>query len=572
MPSEHVLDTVYPATEEERTQPYAKRLYIVAVILAISLGIVVRAIYVLPAEFPLNDGGMFYTMVQDLQHAGYRLPAFTTYNDAEIPFGYSPFGFYVAGIFEDLTPFDLLDIMRWAPFIVSGLSIVAFYRLASSLLADMAALTAATFAFALLPSSFVWLIMGGGIARSWGFLFAILAVHQVYLLYTCRTNWRIVTTAFWVGLTALSHLGTVSFLTYTLIIFFLIYGRNTYSLISTVLVAIGALVLTAPWWAMVVLTHGWEPFLAAMSSGSSVFSSDPEPRHAVIRYLVQLGVGGGMTYEPFFPLIGVLGLFGILASLTPNRIVLPIWWLSILVLEYRAPATFGSIPTAMLAGICIVDVIIPLLIRGFERVNEGGHRLIADCPDSGRGPLLRHAKWSIVLILSAMACYASASTVVKHPSVRTQMRFLETLSREERLAMQWVSSATPEGSRFLVLPEHEWSFWASDKTAEWFPALATRTDIATVQGSEWKLGQTSFYQRKEQWKLLLPCVSTTPSCFENWAKDFGLTFTHVYISQAAYSKDDSYRLCCKHLIRWLKEDPHYTVIYEKPGAIIFSRQ
>ena len=569
MLSEHVLNRTYTGSVDERTQSNATRLYLFAMVAAVCLGILVRALYILPAEFPLNDGGMFYTMVQDLQHTGYRLPAFTTYNDTALPYGYSPFGFYVAAVLEDLTPLNLFDIMRWVPFIVSSLSILAFYRLARSMLTNLAASTIATFAFALLPASFVWLIMGGGIARSWGFLFSLLAVHQLYLLYTRRTSWRIATAALWIGLTALSHLGTISFVAYTTIVLFLLYGRDRQSFFSTVLVAVASVVFTAPWWATVVLTHGWEPFLAAMSSGSSIFSSDPQTRRGMLKYLVQFGVGGGLTYEPFFPLIGVLGLFGILAALTRRRIMFPLWWLSVLVFEYRAPATFSSIPIAMLAGICLTDIVVPRLSAAFRGTDT------ADAPafhTKRRSTLAPGSHWVVGIVLAALVCYAGVSTVIKHPVVQTQMRFLESLSSEERAAMRWVSVMTPSESRFLVLPEHEWSFWASDKTAEWFPALAKRRDIATVQGSEWKLGQDSFTQRREQWKALLPCVSTMPSCFENWAKDLGLTFTHVYIPQPVYSQDDAYRLCCKHLIRWLKEDSRYAVIYEKPGAIIFARQ
>ena len=60
---------------------------------ALLFGAIVRFYPAISNGFPLNDGGMFYTMVQDLKANGYALPQFTTYNHADIPFTYPPFGF-----------------------------------------------------------------------------------------------------------------------------------------------------------------------------------------------------------------------------------------------------------------------------------------------------------------------------------------------------------------------------------------------------------------------------------------------------------------------------------------------
>ena len=118
--------------------------YWIALGLAIALGITVRAFHVLSHDFPLNDGGLFFAMVRDLQAAHYQLPAFTSYNVAEIPFGYSPLGFYLAGLLDDLTPLTLLDIFRWLPLTVTALIVVAFAWLAHALLASRTAVIGTT--------------------------------------------------------------------------------------------------------------------------------------------------------------------------------------------------------------------------------------------------------------------------------------------------------------------------------------------------------------------------------------------------------------------------------------------
>ena len=75
--------------------------------LAILLGGFVRLAHVIPNDFPLNDGSLFYTMVQDLRAAHYALPDTTSFNQAGIPFAYPPLGLYLAGFLSDIFKLDL---------------------------------------------------------------------------------------------------------------------------------------------------------------------------------------------------------------------------------------------------------------------------------------------------------------------------------------------------------------------------------------------------------------------------------------------------------------------------------
>ncbi len=164
---------------------WAERAYLVIAAIGIGLGFLVRFLHVtaLGQGFPLNDGGMFYAMVEDLRAAGYALPAETSYNGGDIPYVYPPFSFYVAAVLVDLGGWSLIDVFRFLPLIVSTLTIVAFYPLARAVLGDREWAAVATLFFALAPRAFDWEIAGGGLTRSFGFLFAILAINQAYRLY-----------------------------------------------------------------------------------------------------------------------------------------------------------------------------------------------------------------------------------------------------------------------------------------------------------------------------------------------------------------------------------------------------
>ena len=247
------------------------RTYALALALAIALGVAVRAYHVLSQDFPLNDGGLFYAMTRDLQAAHYHLPAFTTYNDARIPYGYSPLGFYLAAAVDDLTPLTLLDAFRWLPLAASCLIVVAFAALARTLLASRAAVVAAVVAFALVPRSFVWMLMGGGLTRSLGLLFALVTLRQLVRMYTTR-SWRLVPgVAAAAALTVLSHLGTAPFVGFSGLLFLLAYGRTRLAGAMSAAAAVGAAVLSAPWWATVLASHGPGPFIAAGATGGSIF-------------------------------------------------------------------------------------------------------------------------------------------------------------------------------------------------------------------------------------------------------------------------------------------------------------
>ena len=67
---------------------------------------------VLAAGFPINDGGMFAVMVDDLRVSQYALPVYTSYNLSNIPYAYPPLGFYLGRVTSDLLGFDSVTVAR----------------------------------------------------------------------------------------------------------------------------------------------------------------------------------------------------------------------------------------------------------------------------------------------------------------------------------------------------------------------------------------------------------------------------------------------------------------------------
>ncbi len=518
------------------------RRYTVALGLAIALGVAVRSYHVLSQDFPLNDGGLFYAMTRDLQAAHYHLPAFTSYNEARIPFGYSPLGFYLAAALDDLTPLSLMDAFRWLPLVTSCLIVVAFAALARTLLASRAAVVASVAAFALVPRSFIWMLMGGGLTRSLGLLFALVTLRQLVRMYVTRSWRQVPLVAAAAALTVLSHLGTAPMVGFSGLLFLLAYGRNRQAVAMSVVAALGAAVLSAPWWATVLSYHGPGPFIAAGATGGSIFRSlNPMD---VVETLAHFGLGTG---ESVLALIGMLGALGFFYAMAMGEWVIPAWWITIIVMDARQGSTFATVPIAMLAGVAVVHLLLPAM----------------------RGPLgvtLRRsagrARWTPAAVLGLFLVFSAVTALTRSPKVVGGLPELVGLSPAERSAMSWVGRETPTSARLLVVAGTSWEI---DKNSEWLPVLAQRVSVATVQGYEWRpLGE--FAHKKREYIGLQGCAGWVDRCLSDWSRATGVSYTHVYLPKPATGA------CCRILRYSLDRDPEYRLVYDGPGAALYARR
>jgi hypothetical protein len=521
-----------------------------ALALALVLGAFVRLVHVLSSDFPLNDGGLFYVMIEDLRRSHYALPMYASYNSAGIPFAYPPLPFYVAALLSDLTRLPALEIVRLVPAIISVLTIPAFYVLSRSLLPSATQSAFAVFAFALLPRAFEWLIMGGGLTRSMGLLFALLALHQALKLYRSRDKRFAISTALLAALAVLSHPETALLTALSIGVLFLFAGRNRDGWTLSILVASGVTILTLPWWGTVIARYGFSPLLSAAQTGDQAWYS----WFALVLF--------NFTDEPLLQVLGFMGLLGLFACLAQRRFLLPAWLAAVFIVEPRSAPTYGSIPLAMLAGIGLDQVVLPAL-AGLERASRV----------TRNGQNKRDAVWqtelghtlggtTAKLALTFFTLYALLAAWSVRLSARTP---LNPLPQSEREAMQWVSRNTPAESKFLVitLARH----WSLDAPSEWFPALTGRISLQTVQGHEWLPGE--FNEFADHYGQLQACTLQDADALEEWADRAGHGFTHVYISKkgimASGLKD------CRTDLSNSLLGSGYTLVYENEGAAVFRR-
>jgi len=504
--------------------------------IAILLGGIVRFVPVLMAGFPVNDGGMFYVMVEELKANHFLLPTFTQYNLAGIPYAYPPFGFYVSALVSSLFHIPALDVVRWLPPLVNTLSLLAFYLMANEILRSRTQAALATLFYGLVPDSFGWAIMGGGITRSFGLLFLFLTITYANRLFTRTSNLPV---PFWehAGLTAL--FGTLAFLSHpetgvqaaaACILLWLFRGQSKQTMLWSVAVALGVVVLTAPWWGTVLAQHGLAPFLSAMQS------SDDGTFH--LAQLLTLQIGGGV----FFNLTVAVGLIGLLAVLAKKRFLLPIWLVLPFLVDPRSASGMALMPLSMLAALGFDQVLAPALLSLRER----------------EGELLADRFVTLSMIVTAFYLFFNSSVYGLGLAGAS-------LSVGDRETIAWVDANIPPGSDFLLLTGEQYSM--KDPFQEWFPALTEQHSQTTFQGAEWTL-DADFFPFYGELVSLQHC--TNVECIKAWNERTGLKHRYLLIKKLPEGSPSPLQGSLALLLDSVRNSSDYEIVYETGDVAIFE--
>lgn len=494
----------------------------------LTFGLILRLFPGLWSGFPINDGGMWYAMIRDLRANQFILPAFTTYNNLQIPFAYPPLGFYVAGLFG-LLGISELTILHWIPILVSIALIFVYRRFAISLLGDRARAAAATLFFALIPGNYDWQIMGGGLTRSLGILLFVLAIHSVYLLFK-NGNWKSVLRAgLFCSLAVLSHPEISLATAVSGALVWLFYGRTWRKTFHALLVALTTLALTAPWWGSVLAYHGTAPFLSVVQTGaytesklSSLFAAFLAP-------------------AALFSVYGLLRVTGVIWGLAQRRFFLVAWALLPYFTEPRSAGGISYLPSSLLIALAVTEAL-PAL---YDLIQRKMGRAVSPRDFTQRG-------WLTFGLFGVLIYFFIAGVLLDFSLANTSLK--PPLPQE---AMEWVKQNTPADSQFFILTRN--SGIMTDPIQEWFPALAERRSQTTMQGLEWTLGP-QFFPRLNAMILLQKCDDV--ACVENWSAENGLGYTYVMIEKNKQTKN---------LLASFSADEKYSLVFENSKYSIFEK-
>lgn len=493
---------------------------------ALLFGLMIRLAAPMSANGPVNDGGLFFQMTRDLQANRFALPETTAYNNSDIPFVYPPLGFYLAGIIQSALKISLLDIFTYPPAILSTLAILAFYVLALQFIQDKLHASIAALFYAMIPKSFDWTVMGGGVTRAPALIFSFLALAFAYKLLKTKEPRNVIPLSICASLLALTHPEITFQTAFSVLILALFFLRDKKTFLHLLATAAIALAFTSPWWLIVFHRHGIAPFQAALTAHPKDYASS-------LLYLVQFNLSG----EAILDLVSVLGLIGLLADFRRRDFFLPAW-IGLSFLSDPRAAPFASLAPLLL-----------LAVRGLDSTLNG-----LALPSPNEDVFDSNFARRVLLGLSA---YLFLSGMIASMQMGNQLRLLP----EERDALAWIHDNTPADSRFLVLTGDA---ALSDPLSEWFPALTERTSLVTAQGHEWT-PELPLRESLREYANAQSCLNQDVSCLSTWDFDF------IYIRRARPNAEGGIDSQPSILEQSLRDSNKFVVVYDSEFAVIFSR-
>jgi len=497
-------------------------------ILTACFGLYVRLFPHFKTNFPLVDGGMFYTMIKDLQASHFVLPVFTTYNQAEIPFAYPPLAFYIAGLINAITGVSLINIIKWLPAFTSILIVPFFYYFVKQVLNSEPKAALATLIFTLTPNSYWWNIVGGGLTRSMGTLFFVITAMSAYKMYREKTLIWIIATILSGALVVLSHLAWALQSAAVILLLWFFWGRNRQGIVNSVIVAVGILLLTSPWWITILQHHGIQAFLQA---GLVTHS-----RWLFWTILFALSFTGEYT-----TVIAVFALIGFFIHLAKKDYFFPLWAILCLIADPRGGIPASIFPFTVLAMSAIIDGIAPRLFNA--KTDDQLHDSLTLSLNSKVGRLF----FGFFIILFLYDSYSVSNTLS-----------YQVLGAEEFEAINWVNSNTKTTDRFLILDEQ--SNPLLSPFTEWFPALTDRRSIATIQGTEWLDGDKHYNEQLPVITSLHQCLYQDASCLYDLQDKMTDKYSFIIISSRNQIP----------LLNSLENHPDFKLVYSSPTIKIFQ--
>jgi hypothetical protein len=500
--------------------------FLFLLVLFFLLGSALRLYFFAGGNFPIHDGGFFYVLVKDLITNKFHLPEYSTFNNANIPFIYPPLGIYIIGMIETITKVDRLYLFRFIPMIITILTILSFYFLALQINRNKWEALASTTAFSVLPMSFTWLILGGGVTRAFGAFFGTIAITFA-INFIKSGEWKIgILASIFCGLSVLSHPEWAWFLFYSLGLFCIINLKNNprVNLLRSFLLFLGTSVIILPWIVTILRLHGRSAFLPLLDNGFSRLND-------VINFIFL-----NWSRELSFPVFTLLATVGIVNSIIRKEWFIVLWLPLIFFLQGRAADQKAIIPLSLLAGV------------GAKKIFE---LLIA------RFPKKYHVR-ILTLTISGIYIYSLICSILFFTNSFTP------ISNKFLKGIDWIKQESPARSKFLVMTGTEWT---QDKYSEWINALSGRESISDVQGYEWL---PDFNKRISRYNQLQYEYSNGMIDLVSW-----IAQNNIHIDYIIFPKENIIELNNRfnepsHHLNDARNYPGVKVVFENDGILILD--
>ena len=506
----------------------------IVLILAYLIGIIVRWNFIADSDFPINDGGFFFSLISDLIENRFRLPDVSSYNLAGIPYSYPPLAFYIVGVINKLSGIPIMVLLHYLPFGFNILVIPVFHSLSKVFFPEGKFLRAlATFLFATLPRSFEWFVMGGGITRSLGFLFALLALT----LYSKAAHKRrigidLVLAALFSSLTVLTHPISAVFLAFSIAVMTIYLWPI--KIAYPAFIGVFVVLISSPWWITIISSHGLSPLLAASNTGHMDWFD--------LGYLLTLNFNFENRY--FLHAVSFLAIIGLFSKERKKAVFLG----ALIGLGYL------FVPRG---GVDLLTGYLALLgTLGFDVVSRSSACSKTDEVNCIKDNFHFGGRSRIILMILIVYLFIGAFSY-KFIDGKADLRLTEGDYR----SMVWIRDNTVDTAKVMHLPPHsDYQDWWNDYFGEWMPAVTQRQSVATVQGHEWLPGE--FDDRIEQYIVLRKCTQEGIDCIDDWVATYDNEFNYLLINLREHPKV---------LVDSILNSSTYLLVYKNDDVMIVKR-
>ena len=515
-------------------------------LLICALGALLRLAPTVLGNFPLGDGGLYLVMTKAFEGHGFILPSTVTYGQDSLLYAYPPAAFIMTAALHSLTGIAELRLMSLLPPLFATATIPAAYLVARDFFKGEPELCrgqsarhlalATALIFALSPNAYRIIFLGGGLTKAPGLFFGLLAIWCGLRLLREQRAYDVILTSLFGGIALLFHPDGGLFVAISLTLLVLRHW-SVRNLSLLILAAAGAAVVSAPWWAQLVMSHGISPLLSAGSVSAEL-------------NIITFFTGNA-------PPILLLWLFwaGLIMVARRRSWILPLWLFIVIWLDSRNVVHDGAFVLAMIASL-------GALYGGRRALNflvSAYHRL--GLPGATEAPVLRRLVVVIFVVITAVPTLLWPLSAVG-PRV--------PLGPGDVAAMSWLkTSGAPGGA--VVLTGSPWWY---DDLSEWFPALSDHTNLNAVQGYEW-LGQAAWAKKIKLSADLQACVlQTVPLfCLESALTQDDARPTLLYVagpdSETAIAYHTDFALALRLA---LDADPtHWQRVFHSNFASIYQR-
>jgi hypothetical protein len=514
-------------------------------------GAFVRFYPALSGDTPINDGGLFLMMTEELQNAGFHMPVYSQFNSAQIPYAYPPLSLYLSGWISSLAGIPIFQLFRLLPPFLATITIPLVYLLARKFLRSNLEAALAAAMYAMIPRGFLWFIMGGGIPRSLGAIFSISFLIFILNFFSSRKPRYFILSSVSLALLILSHPEWLYHTLWILMIFWVCTGDRLANAIRLIGVGILAALFTSPWWLTILLRYGAAAYLsAAQTGGFSPFFWTP-----LLAFT--------FTEEPYIGIIACLALLGILVIIRQKRWILLLWIVVPFAVEVRNAAAIAAIPLSILAGVGFFQIVMPGITYLEKRTVRG--RMAARSEAFG-GPLSLDDNFIFSLSAKILLSFLLVYSLLNAFAYSLRLSTLR-LTSDDISAMEWIRGNTPQDSRILIIGvggEFDMPL------QEWMPALTGRINPAVVQGYEWTDGG-AFFDRLRNLNALSACSYETSACIEDWSQERQIPYQYVLVRFQPYPFREEPRNTGGLLAYTLSDSPDYRLLYANPTLTVFAR-